>query len=106
MSLTFFVRPGKPCEIRKREQTEWTPYRTTKRLTFQKAQVWAPTGQTIFATGEWELRIAGEHVMTLETNPQRLDKLPRYSTFNKGIMGRNGKGANRRRGSTLPRNYR
>lgn len=100
MAVTFVIHPGVKCLVRQGEG-EWVPHRTTKRLEFDRYTVADNGGRWLFRQGEWQIKVASSQVDGRGPKQKRAadatNSSPGVGTFNKSILGRNGKGASRRR---------
>jgi hypothetical protein len=95
VAVLFRIKAGTRCRVRKKGETDWRDYRTTKGLAFATHGVTANGGLWTFEQGGWELAVSPRLVKG--RGPQPAPPQQQYTTFNKSILGRNGRGANRRR---------
>jgi hypothetical protein len=86
----FHVRKGTPGLVR-RLGGKWRPHRATKDLAFPTARR-HKGGHLIFARGDWEFMVLARHADGGTGQPYQYAR-----TFNRCILGRNGRGASRRR---------
>jgi hypothetical protein len=84
----FRITRGTPGLVRK-AGGKWKPYRATKSQVFASA-IPHRGGYLTFDLGGWQFMALRKHV-------EGDDLRPGVGTFNKCILGRNGRGANRRR---------
>ncbi len=92
----FTIPKGTKCHVYKKASgTGWQPFVTTKELTFLSHGVTDNGGRWVFDNGDgWVLKVPSCHVVGREAKAETdADR----GTFNRCILGRNGKGANRRR---------
>ncbi len=87
----MLVRKGTPGLVRK-VGGKWRPFKATKNTTFIAGEYRPHSGgYLIFSRKGWEFMVLERHLTQQKGGPTR------YGTFNRSILGRNGKGANRRR---------
>lgn len=97
---TYVIQPGVKCLVR-RDGEEWVNYRTTKRLEFTRYTPTDNGGRWLFREGEWQIKVASSQVQGRGPAQKRptdaTNSDPGVGTFNKCILGKNGRGASRRR---------
>src|ERR1700730_14079204 len=98
----YFVSQGTPGFVSK-GTGRWQPFKATKDLCFKEA-VPHKTSYLVFVSGPWEFMVLTAHTnggfAKMEDERRRIKEAfarEPYGTFNRSILGRNGRGANRRR---------
>lgn len=92
----FVIPVGTSCRVRKRGGGDCVSHVTTRPLTFDTHGVASNGGLWTFVVdGEWDLHVSPRFVIGRDEKQDRTRQ--QYGTFNKSILGRNGRGASRRR---------
>lgn len=95
----FTVRSGVRCQVKKVGEEDWREHRTTKVLEFDRGELVDNGGRFLFVDKGWKLRVARCFVTAKGwTKPtDATSGSPGVGTFNKSILGKNGRGSSRRR---------
>lgn len=86
----FVVPAGVRCHVRRVGSAEWRPHVTKREAGFESHGVADNGGRWTFKKDGWELKLASSLVIGREPKSPKAQQ-------QKGILGRRGKGANRRR---------
>ena len=83
------VPKGTKCHVRRADGSEWTPFVTTRDLTFSRHGVADNGGTWTFESGGWMMKVATCFVRGRD--PKRRDERRAFGAFDKG------RGVSRRR---------
>lgn len=89
----YLVPRGTQVHVRVTGSPLWVSYTTTKDCHFYSRATIRNGGFWVFEKDGWEMRVVPRSVVEKKQPKSRQN----YDTFNKCILGRNGRGANRRR---------
>lgn len=91
----FRIAKDTPGLVRK-AGGKWHPHKATKDLVFETARP-HKGGYLVFSRGSWEFMVLDRHARGGYQAPPAANKLNGFGTFNRCVLGRNGRGASRRR---------
>jgi hypothetical protein len=95
-SPTLCIPEGTPGQVRK-AGGEWRPHNATKDHRFATA-IRHDGGYLVFVLGDWQFKVLGRLVLGGHQRPVTVGHdYPKSGTFNRCILGPNGRGVSRRR---------
>lgn len=104
MTTRYEVRAGTACRVRRVGGRRWRDHKTTKALTFDKYTPADNGGAWVFVRAGWELKVPPCYVRRLDPKPPPPARQSvGFGTFNRCVLGRNGRGASRRKNQRVRR---
>lgn len=91
----FRLEKGIAGQVRRRGES-WKPFTTTREQTFPDKDVFEYDMLAILSKGEWEFRVLRKLIVHVLQHNNPVEYTSRYGTFNRSVLGRNGKGASKR----------